>query len=158
MPNLKKTTTVLLVTFGLGTALFAFGPGGHRGGPFAGKQNMEIFKLVKKLDLSSEQEAALKTVKESQRAQMREKMESFKKDRESMMKQMKPDMSLFMSADSFDKEAFKSEMKKKFEARRKVMETKGAEMLENRASGIEKVFNILTPEQRIKWIELSKEV
>ena len=112
MSNLKKTTIVLLVTLGLGTTLFAFGPGGHRGGPFAGKQNMEIFKLVKKLDLSSEQEAALKTVKESQRAQMREKMESFKKDRESMMKQMKPDMSLFMSADSFDKEAFKSEMKK----------------------------------------------
>lgn len=155
---MKKTAIALLVTLGLGTTLFAFGPGGHRGGPFAGKQHMEIFKLVKELDLTSEQETALKLVKESQRAQMREKIEAFKKDRGDMMKQMKPDMNLFMSADSFDKAAFKQEMKKKFEARRKVMETKGAEMLENRASGMEKVFNILTPEQRIKWIELSKEL
>ena len=155
---MKKTAIALLITLGLGTALFAFGPGGHRGGPFAGKQNMEIFKLVKKLDLTSEQETALKSVKESQRAKMQEKRGAFKKDRESMMKQMKPDMNLFMSADSFDKEAFKQEMTKKFEARRKVMETRGAEMLENRASGVEKVFDILTPEQRIKWIELSKEL
>lgn len=155
---MKKTAIALLVTLGLGTTLFAFGPFGHKGGPFGGKQHMEIFKLVKKLDLTKEQETVLKSVKESQRAKMREKIEAFRKDREEMMKQMKPDMNLFMSADSFDKAVFKQEMKKKFEARRKVMETKGTEMLENRASGMEKVFNILTPEQRIKWIELSKEL
>ena len=155
---MKKTAIALLVTLGLGTTLFAFGPFGHKGGPFAGKQHMELFKLVKKLDLTSEQETALKLVRESQRAYMREKIEAFKKDRGDMMRQMRPDMNLFMSADSFDKVAFKQEMKKKFEARRKVMETKGTEMLENRASGMEKVFNILTPEQRIKWIELSKEL
>jgi len=155
---MKKKTIALLVTLGLGTTLFAFGPEGHRGGPFAGGQPMEMFKLVRTLDLTSEQKTELKSVKKSQKAQMQEKREAFKIGRESMMKQMKPDMSLFMSADNFDKEAFKQEMKKKFEARRKVMETKGAEMLENRASSMEKVFNILTPEQRIKWIELSKEL
>ena len=155
---MKKTAIALLVTLGLGTSLFAFGPGGHRGGPFAGGQSMEMFKIVRTLDLTSEQKTELKSFKKSQKAQMQEKRESFKIDRESMMKQMKPDMSLFMSADNFDKEAFKQEMTKKFEARRKVMETKGAEMLEARASSMEKVFNILTPEQRIKWIELSKEL
>ena len=155
---MKKKTIALLVTLGLGTTLFAFGPGGHRGGPFAGGQPMGMFKLVRTLDLTSEQKTELKSLKKSQRMQMQEKREAFKKDRESMMKQMKPDMSLFMSADSFNKEAFKQEMTKKFEARRKVMETKGAQMLEARASSMEKVFNILTPEQRIKWIELSKEL
>ena len=154
----KRAIITLLVTLGLGTTLFAFGPFGHKGGPFAGQQHIEIFKLVNELDLSSEQETELKLIKKSQRAQMREKMEAFRAEREDMMKQMKPDMDLFMSSDSFDKVAFKEEMKKKFEERRKVMQTRGAEMLENRASGMEKVFNILTPEQRIKWIELSKEL
>lgn len=154
----KRAIITLLVTLGLGTTLFGFGPFGHRGGPFAGQQHIEIFKLVNELDLSSEQEAELKLIKKSQKAQMREKMEAFKADREEMMTQVKPDMSLYMSADSFDKAAFKEEMKNKFEARREVMQTRGAEMLENRASGMEKIFNVLTPEQRIKWVELSKEL
>lgn len=118
---------------------------------------MKTFKLVKELDLTKEQETVLKSVKESQRAKIREGWKAFKKDRGNMSKPMQSDMNLYMSADNFDKEAFKEEMKKKFEARRKVMETRGADMLENRASSMEKVFNILTPEQRIKWIELSKE-
>ncbi len=154
---MKKTAIALLVTLGLGTTLFAFGPFGHKGGPFGGKHNMKTFKLVKELDLTKEQETVLKSVKESQRAKIREGWKAFKKDRGNMSKPMQSDMNLYMSADNFDKEAFKEEMKKKFEARRKVMETRGADMLENRASSMEKVFNILTPEQRIKWIELSKE-
>jgi len=155
---MKKTAIALLVTLGLGTALFAFGPGGHKCGHSVGKQNMELFKLVRKLDLTNEQKTALKSIRESQRSQMKDKRKSFKKERRSMMGQMKPDMNAFMSADHFDKEAFKQTMTKKFETRRKTMESKRAAMLENRAAGMEKVFNILTPEQRIKWIELSKEL
>ncbi len=155
---MTKTTIALLVTLGLGSTLFAFGPGGHCKGSFAEGPRADTFKLVRKLDLTSEQKTALKSVKESHRSQMQKKRKTFKKDRKSMRGQMKPDMNLFMSADSFDKESFKQEMTKKFEARRKVMEIKKVEMLESRASGMEKVFNILTPEQRIKWIELSKEL
>ena len=155
---MNKTAIALLVTIGLGTALFAFGPGGHKCGHFAGKQNMEIFKLVRKLDLTSEQKTALKSIRESQRSQMKDMREAFKKERRSMIGQMKPDVNTFMSADHFDKEAFKQSMKKKFESIHKIMETKGEKMLENRAENMEKVFNTLTPEQRIKWIELSKEL
>ena len=46
---------------------------------------------------------------------------------------MKPDMSQFMTADHFDKEAFKEQMNQKFEAKRAMMEGKKAAMLERRA-------------------------
>jgi periplasmic protein CpxP/Spy len=151
---MKKLTTVALLTVGLGTALFACPSGGdgQRGGGY--KNGMQ--KIMKQLDLSSEQKDQLKTLRESRKAMMQTKRKEFKENRKSMRAQMKPDMSTFMTANTFDKEAFKQEMQKKHEARRAMRDSKKSSMLESRADNMEKMFNILTPEQRIKWIELSK--
>ena len=152
---MKKTTIAILVTLGLGTAtLLAFGGPGHKGGPFGDRGGM--FKVMKQLDLTAEQEEQMDVLKTERKVQMKAKFKEMKKNRKSMMKGMKPDLSTFMSADSFDKEAFKVQMENKFEAKRKMMQSKKSEMLEKRAVGMENVFNILTPEQRVKWIELSK--
>lgn len=154
---MKKTAITLLITLGLGTALFAFGPGGGKcGGPF-GERKGGMFTTMKQLDLSSEQRDAMKEIMKSRKNEMQAKRKEMQENRKEMMQGMRPDLSTFMTADKFDKVAFKAHMEQKFEAKRKMMQTKKDEMLEKRATGMEKMFNILTPEQRTKWIELSKE-
>lgn len=144
---MKKVTTAVLLTLGISTALLACPGGGKKFGGEGMKQ------IMKQLDLSTEQKGALKDLRESRK----EMMQAKKEHRKNMRQQMKPDMSKFMTANSFDKEAFKKEMQKKFEAKRAMREQRQASMMEVRADHMEKMFNILTPEQRIKWIELSKE-
>ncbi len=152
---MTKTTIAVLVTLGLGTVtLLACGGPGHKGGPFGDRGGM--FKVMKQLDLTDEQKDKMKVLKVERKSQMKAKFKEMKEMRGSMMSGMKPELSAFMTADSFNKEAFKSQVEKKFEAKRKMMASKKDEMLEKRAVGMEKVFNILTPEQRVKWIELSK--
>lgn len=152
---MKKATTAVLLTLGLGTALvFACPAGGDkRGGP--DRNGMK--QIMKQLDLSSEQKDQLKTLRVSRKDMMKDKRKSCKEDRKAMRQQMKPDLNTFMTANTFDKKAFKQEMQKKFEAKRTMRENKRMAMLETRADHMEKMFNILTPEQRIKWIELSKQ-
>ncbi|MEA1880355.1 MAG: Spy/CpxP family protein refolding chaperone [Campylobacterota bacterium] len=153
---MKKTTIAVMITLGLGTAaLLACGGPEHKGGPFGDRGGM--FKVMKQLDLTSEQKEQMKLFRAERKSHMKATFREMKENKKSMMASMKPDLSTFMTADSFDKVAFKAQVEKKFEAKRKMMETKKSEMLEKRASGMEKVFNILTPEQRVKWIELSKE-
>jgi len=153
---MKKTTIAILATLGLGTAtLLACGGPGHKGGPF-GEHRGGMFKVMKQLDLTSEQKDQMKVLRNERKDQMQAKMKEMKENRKSMMASMKPDLSAFMTANNFDKEAFKKQMNDKFEAKRQMRESRKSAMLEKRADGMEKVFNILTPEQRIKWIELSK--
>lgn len=151
---MKKLTTAALLTLGLGTALFACPAGGN--GDRGGMHKNGMQKMMKQLDLTSEQKGQLKTLRESRKNMMQAKRESCKEDRKSMRGQMRPDMNKFMTANTFDKDAFKQEMHKKFEAKRAMMENKKTTMMEFKANNMEKMFNILTPEQRIKWIELSK--
>jgi len=152
---MKKTTLAILLTLGLGTAtlLACGGPGHHKGG----KHKDGMMKMVKQLDLTSDQKSALKTMRKANKAERKAKMQAMKENRKQMRTSMRPDMSQFMTADSFDKEAFKTQMNEKIEAKRAMMEGKKVAMLEKRATNMEKVFNVLTPEQRIKWIELSKQ-
>jgi len=152
---MKKLTTAVLVTLGLGTALFACPAGGDgkRGGEYRNGMKM----IMKQLDLSSQQKEQLKILRESRKEMMQAKRKACKEDRQAMKGQIKPDMNKFMTANSFDKKAFKHEMQKKFEAKRAMKENRKMAMMESRAENMEKVFNILTPEQRIKWIELSKQ-
>ncbi|WP_309496348.1 periplasmic heavy metal sensor [Sulfurovum sp.] len=151
---MKKVTTAVLLTLGLGTALFACPAGGFekRGGEYRnGMKN-----IMKQLDLSSEQREQMQTLRESRKDVMKAKRKECKENRKAMQQQMRPDMSKFMTANTFDKDAFKQEMKKKHEARRAKREKRKEAMLDNRADSMEKMFKILTPEQRTKWIELSK--
>lgn len=164
---MKKTTIALLLTLGLGTAtLFAYGgPDGaqgehckyHKGGNFKHHKGERMMQMIRQLDLSDAQKAQLKQMKEASKAERKSLREQRKAHRQAMQESMRPDMGQFISADKFDKEAFKTQMNQRFEARRSMMEQKRATMLERRADKMEKIFNILTPEQRIKWIELSKQ-
>lgn len=72
------------------------------------------------------------------------------------MKQKRADLSKFMSAEQFDKEAFKTLMKERMQSREKIREERRESMIERRVERMEKLFNILTPEQREKWIQLSQ--
>lgn len=152
---MKKLTTAALLTLGLGTALFACPAGGD--GSRGGMHKDGMYKIMKQLDLSAEQRDQMKALKKEGKSQMQASMKEMKENRKAIRTTMKPDLSTFMTANKFDKEAFKKQMNDKFEAKRQMMESKKSEMLERRAERMEKVFNILTPEQRIKWIELSKQ-
>ncbi len=154
---MKKTTIAIIVTLGLGTALFAFGPGEHRGGPFGGQHKSGMFKMLKQLDLTEEQQDQMKVLRKSQKEERKAQFKKFRKNRGAKIMGMKPDISIFMTVNNFDKEAFKEEANKRFEAMRELMDSKREIMIDKRADGMEKVFNILTPEQREKLIQLSKE-
>ncbi len=115
-----------------------------------------MFQVMKQLDLTQEQKKAIQEIRKSQRAERKARKEKMKENRMAMRHMMKPDLSKFMSSTAFDKVAFKVEMNRKFEQREERMEKKRAAILEKRAENMEKIFNILTPEQRNKWIQLSQ--
>jgi Spy/CpxP family protein refolding chaperone len=145
---MKKITIALLVMFSLGMMANATGMQGD-------KKRGGIFKLIKQLDLTVEQKQEFKALKKERKAMMKVKKEERKSNKKAMKIAMQPDLSQFMSANTFDKVAFKKEMNKRFNSMRKKMKKRREEMLEKRANGMEKIFNILTAEQRTKLISLS---
>jgi len=142
----------LLVIFGLTMAISAEGMNGK------GKHENRagIYKLIQQLDLDVEQKKAFKVLKQKRKASIQIDKEERKAMREAMREGMKPDMEIFMSSNTFDKVAFKKEMRKKFNATKELRNARRAKMVEKRASTMEKIFNILSPKQREKLIELSK--
>ena len=169
MTNIKKTTIVALTTIGLTTGVFAYGMNGNCGGKGMGNNNATqmmgkgmncgtnkgrggMFSYMRQLDLTTEQKVKLMDLRESQQ----EKRMSMRKDRKASKMSMRPDMSTFMSADKFDKVAFKAQASKKMQERQELRAARKASKLENRANMMEKVFAILTPQQREKLIQLSK--
>lgn len=113
---MKKTAIALLVTLGLGTAAFAFGPGGGECGSFGGPHKGDMIKKMKKLDLTSKQKEALKSLNKSRKAEFMDKREEMMKKVKTMHQEMRVDASEFMTADGFDKEAFKAQMRQKIES------------------------------------------
>jgi Spy/CpxP family protein refolding chaperone len=59
--------------------------------------------------------------------------------------------------DNFDKEAFIKAVQKQALDRRAKREAIRKSRVKHLADFMEKIFNILTPEQRLKWIELAKQ-
>lgn len=143
---MKKIILALLLMFGLGMMANATGMQGE-------KKRGGLFSLIKQLDLSTEQKQEFKALKQERKASRKAHKLEMKSKRRAMGQ---PDMSSFMSAKTFDKVAFKKEMTKRFDAREKTREARRDTMLEKRAEGMQKIFNILTPKQRKKLIELSK--
>ena len=66
------------------------------------------------------------------------------------------DASQFMSKESFDKAAFKKSLQEKWKKQDELRQQRRAVRLERMADRMEKIFKVLTPEQREKLIELSK--
>ncbi|WP_457607118.1 Spy/CpxP family protein refolding chaperone [Nitratifractor sp.] len=67
------------------------------------------------------------------------------------------DASAFMNKENFDKEAFKKALQQKWEQQDKMRQQRRAQRLERMADRMEKIFKVLSPEQRQKLIELSKQ-
>jgi len=140
-------TVAFLLIVGLSIGVFAEGMHENRGG---------MYMLLKQVNLTAEQKKEFKALRTSRKAMREEYKEASKNKRKSMMKNMQMNMATFMTAKTFDKMAFKEVMKKRFEVMRKVMEKRKEAMMERRANDMEKVFNILSVEQRVKLIELSQ--
>jgi len=123
----------------------------------------KLFKVIQnKLDLSEKQEQALDTLIEEsmierKTASMRDHFKEMKKEKKNReAKKDSRDMSKFMSAEKFDKEAFKKIMQDNDEKRNERMQKRQAKRIEHKADTMEKIFAILTPQQRTKLIELSQ--
>ena len=167
-----RRRTIIATVAGLGiiTALFAGKPmmenmhecreGMHKmHGKHHGQNPKELFKKIRtELDLDDTQKEKFKTIVSGQRDIMKAKFKKLKQEQKSgKSKRGMPDMSLFMSADKFDKEAFTKVMQTKQEKRQEMMKKRQSGMIAQRADTLEKIFAILTPQQRTKLIKLSKE-
>ncbi len=100
----------------------------------------EMKEIFQKLDLTDEQKSAMKANRKEMRAQMKEKRSKRN------AKRGMANMSGFVSAEGFDKEAFIAKATEKSQT-----------MIEMRANRFEERMNILTPEQRIKFVTLLQE-
>jgi len=146
--------TVVLVLVGLSMGVMAQSMNGNGNGKNENRGAM--FKLLKQVDLTATQKTELKALRSSHKGMREAFMSESKTKRKTIRQGMKVNMASFMSEKTFDKGAFKEAMKQEFDNIRKVMEKRKEAMLEKRANAMEKVFNILTVEQRVKLIELSK--
>lgn len=142
----KKTIIMTVAGLGLVTTLFAgCGPKHCQNENMHPRHEMKMMHDVfEDLALTSEQKSAIKDIMKSSR-------DEFKK--EHPPRGMMPDASTFMTKDSFDKTAFIEAHKKQMEERMGQREA----MLTKKAENFEKIFTILTPEQREQFITISKE-
>ena len=105
--------------------------------PFAEKRG-EIIKVFQSLDLSSDQKEQLMTL----RKEMQETMKSLRDPQKA-----KEELLGYFSEEGFDKDGFVNKVSEKFDEKIKI-----------RADYIEKMYNILTPEQRKDLIEGLKDI
>ncbi|HEO98412.1 MAG TPA: periplasmic heavy metal sensor [Epsilonproteobacteria bacterium] len=148
---MKRTAIAIIATFGLSSALMA-GSGMHSCKHH--KERSSLYTTIEQLDLTEAQKKELQTFRETQRGEKKASRKALKEKR--AMKQNRTDLSRFMTAEKFDKEAFKAVMKERMQSREKMREERREAMIERRAERMEKLFAILTPEQREKWIQLSQ--
>ncbi len=100
----------------------------------------DMKEIFKKLDLTPEQQNAMKENRQAMREQMKERRSQMNR------KHGMAGMSEFVSANGFDKQAFVAKATQKAQMR-----------IDMRAVRFEKTINILTPEQRVKFVTLLQE-
>ena len=167
---MKKTVIAMIATVGLSSTLMAMGPGMQESQGSKGmhackhmkgkhhKKRGDIYRTLQQLDLTAAQQKELQSLRETQRAERKAKRKKMQEKREarSAKRDQKADLGRFMSAEKFDKEAFKVVMQERMERRLRVKKERREQRMEKRAENMEKIFHILTPLQREKWIQLSK--
>ena len=119
--------------------------------------------IRQELKLNPEQEKKIKGImgdyREAMKQQRKQRMEARKgqgKGKGMKGRGMEMDASRFMTARSFDKAAFKQTMEQRWQMQEKRRAEQRKVRLEMMADTLEKVFAVLTPEQRRKLIELSQ--
>jgi len=110
------------------------GKGGFYGKHHRGEHHIK--KIMKQLDLTSEQRTALKELKQQKRATMKANREAMKAERKAVLANA-------VTANGFDKNAFIEGARAKFEKK-----------IAMKADHMEAMMNILTPEQRTKFVQL----
>jgi len=138
-----KVLTIVAITGLVGATAVHAGPACKENDTMCQKRKdnrAAMQEIFQKLDLTSEQQNALNENRKEMRAQMMQT----RLDRHG--KQGMANMDAFVSANGFDKQAYIDDAMKKAQSR-----------IEKRAEGFERTINILTPEQREKFVTLLKE-
>ena len=119
--------------------------------------------IRKELELTPEQRRKIREImndyRQAMKQQRQKRMQARKgqgKGRGIKGRGMEMDASRFMTARSFDKVAFKETMQRRWQMRERRRAERFRARLEMMADTMEKVFAVLTPEQRRKLIELSQ--
>jgi Spy/CpxP family protein refolding chaperone len=150
---MKKRVLTIVAALGLSSALlFASGYGDRDG---RGMPKDRMMENIKKLDLTVEQKAKLMDIRDARRSDRQAHKEMMRNNRAAMQPPI-ADLSLFMTKEKFDKEAFKVAMKKDMEAKEAARAAMRQTMIDKRADHVQEIFDLLTPEQREKLISLSK--
>ena len=137
MKNLKLLVIVVIVgLFGVSS----IGADDNQNKYYKQKRDRNYMRdIYKQLDLSDEQNKQMK----EHRAIMKKNRIKRKADRKANRRSHLIDISLYVSKDGFDKEAYINAKMKRIKNR-----------MENRAVMLEKSMNILTPQQRVHLVEL----
>ena len=170
-----KKIALTLAGLGLTGVLMAGGPWGAPGEPWGdrahrgmhqpgdrpdgrmhrrharGERRGMVRRLARELDLTRTQREKLRAIFAQQRQTARAKR------RAHAAPVARPDMAQFMTAEHFDKDAFVRTMQAQAAKRKAKRQALRKARLEARAGMMAEIFDILTPAQRQKWIELSKQ-
>jgi len=115
---------------------------------------MRLFRTIRKeLNLTTQQRQKIRDIMIDQRIK---RLEMKKRKPLKNKEEMRLDMSKFMSKDKFDTEAFKKLMNERAAKRIQQNQARRTERLNMMAETMEKIFNVLTPQQREKLIQLSQ--
>ena len=148
--KLMLIAVVFPLILGSANALAFGGKDGDRGGKHGGKCELDMKKVIRKLDLTAEQETQLKEMRESFREEMKGQFseEDFQaKIAERQAHQA--NMQSLVLADTFDQakanELATAMVEKQAERRVKMLEKQ------------HQMFSVLTPEQKAQVVEMQKE-
>ena len=153
---MKKVILGFVVLLGLSTLVFGFGGGkqGYHGGYHKGG----IFRTVYQLDLSDEQITKIEDIKKSKSSDFKRKFRKQRREAKKNKKSNFSDASKYLSADSFDRDTFielaTTKAKEREEAKAKSRESFRTTRINAKADNIQKIFDVLTKEQRSELIIL----
>ncbi|GAK86710.1 P pilus assembly/Cpx signaling pathway, periplasmic inhibitor/zinc-resistance associated protein [Vibrio ponticus] len=149
MKTVKKlvlAAAVVPMVFASASALAFGGKGEHKGGHCQGGMDRGI---IKQLDLTDAQKDQLKEMRETNKAQMKENYQANFEARKAERQAQHEKVQQLVLADNFDQAAANELAKQMVE---KQTERK-VKMLEKQ----HQMLSVLTPEQKAKFVELSKE-
>lgn len=148
----KLVLAAVVVPFALSSAsALAFGgKDGHKGGKHGAKCELDMKKVMRKLDLTAEQEAQLKTMREEMKADKKGQFSAEEAQAKFAERQAhQAEIQALVLADNFDQakanELATAMVEKQAERRVKMLEKK------------HQMLSILTPEQKAQVVEMQKE-
>jgi len=147
---------------GNGYARMAGGQGGYaagKNGRYAKEKKSHLKRMLRtlyrRLDLSPDQKEKVRSIVREYRRELKMLRRTAMQERKSRRMQQGPKagVTAFMSPEAFDKAAFK----KMVEARWAQQDQRRMKRLDLTADTLEKIYGVLTPEQRTRLIEISRQ-